>query len=285
LRFGFHVSIAGGFSRVAGRALELGCETLQFFTRNPRGWKTTPLDRKEAQVFRKEAASAGLGPVAVHMPYLPNLACQSGPHWTPSVRSLCQDLSRSAELGADYLVTHVGRRLDSTEEEGIRSTARALRTALGRVENDVMVLLENTAGQGSEIGFRFEQLAEILAAAGSSGRLGVCLDTAHAFQAGYDLSTKKGLEGALREFDATVGLGRLRLLHLNDSRTGLGSRVDRHEHIGEGGIGRKGFRRIVNHPALGRLAGILETPKRSVEDDRRNLALLRSLLYKKNKLK
>ncbi|MFQ6105356.1 MAG: deoxyribonuclease IV [Candidatus Glassbacteria bacterium] len=276
--FGFHISIAGGFSKVVGRAAALGCNTIQVFSRNPRGWRYGPLDQDDVARFRKDVEGAGIDPVIVHMPYLPNLAHCRGEHFSKSLDSLCEDLKRCQALGAQYLVTHVGKRMESTEEEGVRSVIRALNTAFKRVKNGLLVLLENTAGMGSEIGYTFDHIQEIIANVAEPERLGVCFDTAHGFEAGYDVATRAGLDRTLKEFDEKIGLDRLRILHLNDSKTASGSRVDRHWHIGQGEIGRTGFRLIVNHPKLKHLPGIMETPKKDEGDDRRNMETIRSLV-------
>jgi len=280
MRFGFHISIAGGFSKVVERATALGCDSVQLFSRNPRGWKFGPLDEGDVAQFRKDIEERGIDPVVVHMPYLPNLAHSDGEHFTKSVDSLSEDLKRCQALGAQYLVTHVGKRMGTSEEEGIRSVTKALNIVFRQVTNDVLVLLENTAGMGSEIGYTFDHIREIMANVREPERLGVCFDTAHGFEAGYDVATKAGLDQTLREFDEKVGLDRLRIVHLNDSKTPLGSRVDRHWHIGQGEIGREGFRFIVNHPKLKHLPGIMETPRKAEGDDRMNMKAIRSLVRK-----
>lgn len=278
MRFGFHISIAGGFSKVVGRAEALGCETIQFFSRNPRGWKYGPLDEEDVTLFRRDAETSGINPVVVHMPYLPNLAHSGGEHFARSVDSIIEDLRRCQKLGAKYLVTHVGKRMESSEEEGIRSVVKALNKAFKEVRNEVLVLLENTAGQGTEIGYTFDHLRQIVSNVRQPERLGVCFDTAHGFEAGYDVATKRGLNKALEEFDEKIGLDRLHVLHLNDSKSPYKSRVDRHWHIGQGEIGKEGFRLIVNHPKLKDLPGIMETPKKEEDDDRRNMETVRSLV-------
>lgn len=278
MRFGFHISIAGGFARVVERAQKKGCETIQFFSRNPRGWRYTPLAPEDVKVFRESLSRTGIHPIFAHMPYLPNLASPDKELFSRSVDALCTELERCEALGAPYLITHVGSRLDSTEEAAIERMSQGIELAFNRVRNRVMLLLENTAGGGTEIGYKFEQIARIIAGVSERGRVGVVLDTAHAFEAGYDLKTAKGLEETLEEFDRLIGLKRLHLLHLNDSKTPLGSRSDRHFHIGEGEIGLEGFHRIVNHPRLRDLPGIMETPRRTDLDDEKNMAQIRALV-------
>jgi deoxyribonuclease-4 len=278
LRFGFHLSIAGGFSKMIERARVRGCETFQFFSRNPRGWKYDSLDEAEVGRFRAGLKGSGLSPVFIHLPYLPNIACRRSDLYPRSVDSVAADLERAERLGADYLIIHVGHRMEETEEEGMAAVSAGIDEALGRVRNRVKLLLEITAGQGSEVGYTFEQLKRIIDGAGQKSRVGICLDTAHAFGAGYDLSTKDGLERTLETVERTVGLKRVHLLHLNDSKAPLGSRRDRHTHIGEGYIGLEGFRGIVNHPLLRHLPGIMETPRTDTVEDIQNMKVIRSLI-------
>jgi len=278
MRFGFHISISGGFSKVVERAAIRSCQTIQFFSRNPRGWQYDPLDQEDLEAYHRSLEGSGLFPVFLHLPYLPNIACRASKFYKRSVSSIVTDLQRAQTLKAQYLIIHIGHRMESTEEEAIEAVCDGIDQALDKVENDVVLLLENTAGQGSEIGYRFEQIRDIMARVGENRRLGVCLDTAHSFEAGYDLSTKEGLEKTLEAFDRTIGLKRLHLLHLNDSKTPLGSRKDRHWHIGEGYIGLDGFRRIVNHPLLAHLPGIMETPRKDTVEDLKNMKVIRSLV-------
>ena len=278
MRFGFHLSIAGGFSKVFERAGKRGCETIQFFSRNPRGWKYGPLDEEEVRRFRSTLPSSGLFPVFLHMPYLPNLASRTSKFYTRSVDSLVVELERAEQLGAHYLILHLGHRMEATKEEGIVAVCEGIGQALESRATPVILLLENTAGQGSEIGSTFEEIGKIIRRVGKDQRVGVCLDTAHAFEAGYDLSRKEGLEKVLESFDRHIGVSRLHLLHLNDSKTPLGSGADRHWHIGEGHIGLKGFRSLVNHPLLRSLPGIMETPRKDTVEDVRNMRVIRSLV-------
>ena len=278
MRFGFHISIAGGFSKVAERARVRGCETIQLFSRNPRGWKYEPLDEGEVQAFRASNQSAGFFPVFLHLPYLPNIASMSSRFYSRSIDSIVTDLERADQLGARYLIIHIGHRMESSEEEAIRAVSQGINEVFKRVKNSVVLLLENTAGQGSEIGSTFEQIAAIIDGLDESERVGVCLDTAHSYEAGYDLSNKEGIERTLERVDRTFGLKRIHLLHLNDSKTPLGSRKDRHWHIGEGGIGLKGFRCLINHPLLRHLPGIMETPRTDTVEDLKNMKVIRKLV-------
>ena len=278
MRFGFHISIAGGFSRVIERAQRTSCETIQLFSRNPRGWKYNPLNLDEVEQFKAKLASTNISPCVLHLPYLPNLAAVKSALYTKSINSLCEDLRRAETLSIPFLIIHVGNRVTLSEEEAIEKVVKGINESLQRVSNQVVILLENTAGQGTELGFNFLQLKNILSGVENKKRIGICLDTAHAFQAGYDLSTKKGLDDTLSEFDRLIGLKNLYLLHLNDSKSPLASHSDRHWHIGKGYIGLKGFRNIVNHPLLNHLPGIMETPRKDLKEDLRNMKVMRSLI-------
>ncbi len=278
MRFGFHISIAGGFSKVVERAGVRGCETIQFFSRNPRGWKYSSLNKKEVEEFRSSARSAGLSPIFLHMPYLPNIASFKSKFYKRSIQSIAIDLQRAELLGAQYLIIHIGHRMESSEDEAIEAVSQGINQAFEKVKNSVTLLMENTAGQGTEIGYSFDQIKKIIQGVEDNARLGVCLDTAHTFEAGYDVSNKDGLEKTLENFDRTIGLKRLHLIHLNDSKTPLGSRKDRHWHIGEGCIGLEGFRHLINHPLLKHLPGIMETPRKDTVEDLKNMKVIRSLV-------
>jgi deoxyribonuclease-4 len=278
MRFGFHISIAGGFSKIVERALVRGCETIQFFSRNPRGWKYSLLNQKEVEEFRSSIQSSILFPIFLHMPYLPNIASFKSKFYKRSIRSIVTDLQRAEHLGAQYLVIHIGHRMESSEDEAIEAVSEGIDQAFKKVKNGIILLMENTAGQGTEIGYSFEQIKKIIEGVHEHQRVGVCLDTAHSFEAGYDLSNKEGFDKTLELFDQKIGLKRLHLLHLNDSKTPLGSRKDRHWHIGEGYIGLEGFRNLVNHPLLRHLPGIMETPRKDTVEDLRNMKVIKSLV-------
>jgi deoxyribonuclease-4 len=278
MRFGFHISIAGGFSRVVERAKVRRCETIQLFSRNPRGWRYDPLDEKEMGEFRTSIESSGLSPIFLHLPYLPNIASRDSKFYSRSIDSIVIDLERAEQMGAQYLIIHIGHRLESSEDEAIEAVSQGIDRAFERVKNSVMLLLENTAGQGTEIGYTFEQIKKIINRVQDHKRIGVCLDTAHSFEAGYDLSRKDGIERTLESFEQLIGLKRLHLLHLNDSKTPLGSRKDRHWHIGEGYIDLEGFRYLINHPLLRNLPGIMETPRKDTVEDLKNMKVIRSLV-------
>jgi len=278
MRFGFHISISGGFSRVVEKAEIRGCETIQFFSRNPRGWKYDVLHPDEVNTFRASVRSSRLFPIFLHLPYLPNIASRHSEFYNRSIDSIVIDLRRAEQLGAPYLIIHIGHRMESSEEEAVEAVAWAVNQAFARARNSTSLLLENTAGQGTEIGYEFGQIKKIIERVKAQDKIGICLDIAHAFEAGYDFSNKGGIEKAMESFDRTIGLNRLHLLHLNDSKTPLGSRKDRHWHIGEGHIGLEGFRYLVNHPRLKHLPGIMETPRKDTIEDLKNMKVIRSLV-------
>lgn len=281
-RIGIHTSIGGDIAQALDRAHELGANALQIFSASPRMWgrgigRLTPAD---AERFRTRRGELQLGPVVVHGNYLINLASPNPVLRARSVQAFHQELVRAIDLGADYLVAHPGCFTDGHIDAGISAIAQGLRQAArGLRLGELQILLENTAGQGSSIGSKFEELKSILDAC-SDLPLGVCIDTAHTFAAGWDIRTADGLETALRDIDRTIGLARVAVIHVNDSKTALGSRVDRHEHIGKGKIGAQAFARILNHPLLAGRAFILETPIDKPGDDRRNVAMLWKLAGK-----
>ncbi len=278
MRFGFHISIAGGFSKVVERAKLRGCETIQLFSRNPRGWKYNPLNNEEVREFRMRIKSSDLFPIFLHLPYLPNVAAGDSKYYRRSINSIVDDLRRAEKLGTQYMIIHIGHRMEASEDQALEAVSQGINQAFERVKNSITLLLENTAGQGTEIGYTFEQLRSIIDGVGERERVGICLDTAHAFEAGYDLSRKGGIEKTLESFERTIGLKRLHLLHLNDSKTPLGSRKDRHWHIGQGYIGEEGFRHLINHPSIRGLPGIMETPRKDTVEDLKNMRVIRSLV-------
>lgn len=276
MRFGFHISIAGGFHRVIERAKRLGCETIQIFSRNPRGWSYSDLLLSEVENFREKLEDSDIRPFFIHMPYLPNLASSDPELAKKSIKSLEIELKRASILEADGLVTHLGSHKGAGEERGTQSLIDGINQALSQVPNRVPLLLENTAGQGSEVGYHLDQIARVIAGIEDKERIGLCLDTAHAFQAGYDLSSEKGLTDFLAALEDIIGVKRIKLIHLNDSKTPFGSRKDRHWHIGEGFLGEAGINRFIHHPAINHLPAVMETPKPlGDEDDLRNMAQVR----------
>ncbi len=283
-RVGVHVSIAGKLSQAIERAVAVGATTMQIFSRSPRMWRLTPLDPEETERFKAMRHEADLAPLAVHAPYLINIGAQDMALYRRSVQALTDELERSKALGADYLVVHVGSCAEPDQAparaEAVQRVARAVREALDQTDG-ITLLLENTAGERGDLGADLDELAEILNRIGrtpqSRDRLGVCLDTCHAFAAGYDFTAPSGAEAVAAILARTIGPDRLKLLHVNDSKKGLGCRVDRHEHIGQGHIGAEGFRALFAQPIVRGLPLILETPKDSPEADPRNLALVQRL--------
>lgn len=286
-RFGAHQSIAGGPAQAVARAVETGCECLQVFTRNINRWDNPPLDPGAAAAFREAVAAAGLGLVVAHDSYLINPAAADDGLRDRSIDALVDELHRAELLGIPWVVAHPGAAGEQEADVALLRAADGFVAALERTKRlRAGVLVETTAGQGSCLGARFAEIGAIVSradAAGVGSRIGVCLDTCHVFAAGYPLAPQSALDSTLAEFDRAVGLGRLVVIHANDSKKPLGSRVDRHEAIGEGAIGVEAFRLLLHHPGLRGVPWILETPKEgpdgkpSPDLDRHNLATLRAL--------
>jgi len=271
LKIGFHVSITGSIDLAVDRAKEAGCTAFQIFLKNPRGWSYKPLNEEEAARFVKKCEAWGYTAVLAHMPYLPNLASPNNETYRKSVNSLLEDRTRAGRLKIPFLVLHLGSHLGSGEEAGVQRVVDACRTALKAVDNDVMLLLENTAGQRNSIGSHFKELKRIMDKIGEESRVGVCFDTCHAFAAGYDLRTQKAVDETLAQLDKDIGLQHVKAIHLNDSVGELGSHLDRHEHIGLGKIGEMGMKAILHTPEIRKLPIVMETPVDKRRDDRGNL--------------
>lgn len=278
MRLGLHLSISKGLGHAVTAAEELGCETFQIFAGNPRGWAKKPLDQSEVAAFKKQVKTSGLGPIVVHLSYLPNPAAPDGELYEKSIMALGEEYRRAVELGADFLVVHPGKAQKQSLEVAITQVARGIELVMKNVPGDTILLLENQAGAGSEIAGRIQELGMILKAVNRPTRTGICFDTCHAFAAGYNLCSPQEVRQLLAEIDEVVGIDHLRLLHLNDARGELGSHLDRHAHIGEGKIGVDGFRIFLAETSINRLAGILETPRTNPHDDLANLGRLRRLL-------
>ena len=286
-RIGIHTSIAGDIAGALDSAAKLGANALQIFSSSPRMWPRggTRIADADAARFRARRAELGLGPLVIHDNYLINLASPDRVMRTRSIQAFHDELVRAVALGADFLVAHPGSGLGNHKDQAIADIAEGMRhAAKGMKLGSLRILVENTSGMGSAVGARFEEIKGILDQTGDLP-MGVCLDTAHTLEAGYDISTQEGLETTLAAVDRTVGLDRVYVLHVNDSKTPLGSRVDRHEHIGRGKIGLAAFGRILNHarlgPGLQGLPGrafILETPIDRPGDDRRNVRALWDLV-------
>jgi deoxyribonuclease-4 len=276
---GVHVSIAGHIWESLDRAEALGCDAMQIFSRDPRQWRKTRLKTEDIAEFRRRRDTGSIKKVFIHIPYLINLASPYNILYQGSLRAYIQDMKEAQALGADYIVTHMGSHKESGEKRGLKRITSALNRVLEKTKDSpVGILLENTSGAGSWLGYKFEHQRQIIDGLENKKRVGVCLDTCHAYTAGYDLASAEGFNKTVDSFDQIVGLKRLKLVHLNDTQDELGSHADRHEHIGKGRIGLDGFRRIVNDPRLGEAAFILETPKDTATADKRNLNTVRKLL-------
>jgi deoxyribonuclease-4 len=250
---------------------------MQIFSRSPRSWRAKKIPQGAAAEFCKRRQHSGIEPVVVHIPYLINLCSPDPKLHRRSTDEFASDLRRAALLDADYFVSHVGSHRGAGDEVGLAQISTALREILAQDPSPVLVLLENTAGSANSMGHNFQQLQTIIEAVDIPGRLGICFDTAHAYEAGYDLATQQGLEETLADLSHWIGIEHLKVIHANDSKTGLNSRSDRHEHIGKGQIGLEGFRNIVNHPLLRGLPFILETPHDELGGYEMDLPVLRSL--------
>lgn len=277
-RIGFHAPIKGGLHESLVIAKETGCEAVQLFSRNPRGWMAKPLTRESIELFKTTLKQTKLSPVLIHTNYLINLSSADEIILSKSIASFREEVQRGILLGADYVVVHPGSARGSCEADGIAATARSLKIACkGLRFGKLRILLENTAGQGQCIGHRFEHLRAIMEECPKLP-LGVCVDTAHSFTAGYDIREEEGLNATIEIIRRTVGLRNVRAVHFNDSRAPFNSRVDRHWHIGEGHIGADALRRFAQHPKLAHCAFILETPYDDPRADVKNLERLRSFV-------
>ena len=277
-RIGFHAPIKGGLHQALIVARDTGCDTVQIFSRNPRGWAAKPLSPDDIALFKKVRRITKLKPVVIHCNYLVNLAAADELILQKSRASFREEVERAILLGVDYLVVHPGSARGAHEAAGIRKCSDSIKFAVRRLDlRKLRILLENTAGQGESIGHRFEDLRVIMDACPKIP-LGVCFDTAHAFTAGYDLREEDGLEALIDKLKNTVGTSKVRAVHFNDSRAPYNSRVDRHWHIGEGHIGSDALRRVARHPKLAHAAFILETPYDDPRADLKNLNMLRSFV-------
>ncbi len=280
---GAHESVSGGLHLAFDRLAEVGGEALQIFTRNQRQWHAAPLTGEEIDSFQLAWQKAGDVEVVSHASYLINLASNKTKQREKSIQAFTMELERCQLLGISAVVLHPGSHGGDGVEVGLERFIRALDSCFGKTESETMVFLETTAGQGTGLGSRFEELGALLQGSSFKRRLGICFDTCHVFAAGYDLRTKSGYEQTMANFDRLVGLESIRFFHLNDSKKELGSRVDRHEHIGKGAIGFEGFRCLLNDPVFADRSMTLETPKgKDLQEDRENLHQLRQLLDSKS---
>lgn len=285
LKLGVHVSIGGGIQNSITNATNIGCTSFQIFSRNPRQWKAKVLEQKEASLFKENLIQSSIDSraVVVHMPYLPNLAAPSSEMYEKSVSTLAEEITRCNLLEIPYLVIHLGSHLGKGEKNGTSQLVNACQRSFqiyeekGFSKNNVKLLLENSAGQKNSIGSKVEDLEQILELLGTS-EYGICLDTCHLFAAGYDLAADKGIYNLLDLVDDCIGIKRLKLIHLNDSKGDLGSRLDRHYHIGMGKIGENGFKTLINDNRIKNLPLIMETPIDSLRGDKENLDYVKRLL-------
>ena len=266
MQVGCHVSASGSIDKSVDNAVERNCSAFQIFTRSPRSWHAKDLTKEVIDAFKSKLKASKIDRFATcaHMPYLPNLATPKDDAFEKSVNTLVNEVERCAQLGIPYLVTHLGSHLGTGEEAGIKKLVEAL-TKAGQTKNDVMILLENTAGQKNSVGSDFKQLGEIFKQLKPGKKFGICLDTCHAFVAGYDLRTADKVKETFNEFDKYVGIENLKILHLNDARGELGCNLDRHYHLGLGGIGEEGITSVVKFANKKKIPIILETP---IDDDR-----------------
>ena len=279
---GVHVSGSGKIYQALDTAKALGCDTMQIFSRSPQNWRNgVHLKPEDIAEFRLRRKKTKINPVFIHISYLINLASPDRRLYNGSIQAYIEDIREADELGADFIVTHMGSHKETSEDAGIKRLIAALNKILEETKGSkVGILLENTSGAGSWLGYRFYHQHKILKGLKEKSRVGLCLDTAHAYLAGYDLATKQGLDQMLNEIEEMVGLKLIKLIHLNDAAGELGCHHDRHDHIGKGHIGLAGMKRIINRPELKNIPMILETPKSTEDSDKENLALVRKLSRK-----
>ncbi len=280
LLLGSHMSIAGGVYRAIERGESIGCTTMQIFVKNNNQWKGVPLKDEDVLTYKERKAKSSIGPVMAHDTYLINLCATNPEILRKSRETLREELDRCERLGVDFLNFHPGSHLGQGEEEGIKRIAESIDLMHEQTRGyRVKSVLETTAGQGTSIGYRFEQLRAIIDMVEEWDRMAVCIDTCHIFAAGYDIVTEEGYERTFAEFDAVIGLDRLAAFHMNDSKREMGARIDRHEHIGKGQIGTQGFAHIMNDPRFVAVPKILETDKgEDLREDVENMRVLRSLI-------
>jgi len=279
MQIGCHVSISGSIDKAIDNAVKRKCSAFQIFTRNPRGWNAKELLDQDIKNFKEKLNSSKINRFATcaHMPYLPNLSSPKEDGFEKSVNSLIEEVERCGKLGIPYLVTHLGSHLGTGEEAGIKKLVKGL-TKAGQVKNDVIILLENTAGQKNSVGSKFEQLGEIFKQLKPTEKFGVCFDTCHAFVSGYDLRTEKNVKETFKDFDKHVGMENLKILHLNDAKGEIGCNLDRHYHIGLGNIGKEGMSSVVKFITKKKIPIVLETPIDDTRDDYENVRIAKEFV-------
>ncbi len=278
MQIGCHVSISGSIDKAIDNAVERECSAFQIFTRNPRGWAAKELGDYDIKNFKEKLKASKIERFATcaHMPYLPNLSSPKDDGFEKSVNSLIEELERCGKLGIPYLVTHLGSHLGTGEEAGMKRLVKGL-TKAGQVKNDVMILLENTAGQKNSVGADFAQLGEIFRQLKPANKFGICFDTCHAFVSGYDLRTENDVKETFKEFEKHIGMENLKILHLNDAKGELGCNLDRHYHIGLGSIGEEGMAAVIKLITKKKIPIVLETPIDDTRDDFENVRIVKEL--------
>ena len=277
---GAHMSISGGMFMSLERGKSIGCQTIQVFTKNANQWKAKLLTKKDIEDYLEHQRKTGISPVVAHDSYLINLASPDPESYEKSIEAFFIEMERAEKLGIPYLIFHPGAHLGSGEEEGLKRIADSINRVYKRARGfSLKLLLETTAGQGTNLGYSFEQLARIIDLVDKKKYMGVCYDTCHTFAAGYDIRDKSSYNKTFEDFDRVIGLERLKVFHINDSKKGLGSRIDRHEHIGKGMLGIEAFRLLLNDKQFKDTPMILETPKgKEMKEDIMNLKILRGLI-------
>ena len=288
MRLGAHMSAAGGVYKAFERGQETGCESMLVFTKSNRQWQAKPLTDEDIDAYKKAEADYDIHPVAVHASYLINVASPNDDLWEKSYQAMKVEVERAGQLGIPFITFHPGSYVKSDEASGLARIVKALKRVLAETAvsaPNVTICLETMAGQGTNLGYKFEHLAQLLQEVGPSNRLGVTFDTCHVFAAGYDIRSPEAYTATMAEFDRIVGLDNIKTFHFNDSKFELGQKKDRHAHIGDGFIGREGFANFLNDPQWANYAAHLETPKTEdaedgseIEMDAVNLATLRSLI-------
>ncbi len=278
LLLGAHISIAGGPDQAIHRGESIGCAAIQIFTKSNRQWFAKPFARETVETFKQAWKQSDIQSVIAHAAYLINLGSSNPETVSKSAEALANELKRCDQLGIPYLVLHPGSAGDAPEEQALQQVAQQLNAVFKATPGNTTILLETMAGQGTNLCHRLEQIAAIYQASNYKDRLGVCLDTCHVFAAGYDLRTPQAYQAFWKQFDTILGFDLLKVIHINDSKKALGSRADRHEHIGKGAIGLDAFRLLFQDSRLAHIPKILETPKESLEDDARNMAVIRDLI-------
>lgn len=275
---GVHISIEQSLDLAFDRAQEIGCTTFQIFTRNPRTWKFKPLEEDQTVAFRDKRKKSSFKFLVAHMPYLPNLASPDKATMKASRLSLCEEVKRCDALGIDYLVTHLGSHLGGGTMLGVKNVSDAVNQAVASSEGGTIILLENMAGQKNSVGSRFEELRLILDRVKIGEKVGVCLDTCHAFASGFDLSGREAVSQSMAVFEDSVGYDCIKVIHLNDSKGVLGCNLDRHEKVGKGKIGMKGMKAFLHYKGITERPLIMETPYDDLKGVKQSLSLVRSLV-------